>query len=214
MKPKGKRIHIGLATVMFAFAATFAFAQDPLLSWNEGPVRNAIVSFVERVTTPGGAEYVPPAERIAVFDNDGTLWGEQPMYVQLLFAIDRVRALAPKHPEWKKQEPFASVLKGDYGAALKGGEKALQQLVMATHAGMTTEEFEQVVSNTYAYRVKSCNELCIGFSSYIISRESKFRLKVQFFCEPVAGNRESIIKSKLCENIPLAFPVYRKTREN
>jgi hypothetical protein len=150
MKPKGKRILIGLATVMLAFAATFAFAQDPLSSWNEGPVRNAIVSFVERVTTPGGAEYVPPAERIAVFDNDGTLWGEQPMYVQLLFAIDRVRALAPKHPEWKKKEPFASVLKGDYGAALKGGEKALQQLVMATHAGMTTEEFEQVVSDWIA----------------------------------------------------------------
>lgn len=146
VKPNGKRILTGFVTIALAFAATAGLAQDPLPSWNKGPVRNAIVSFVERVTTPGGAEYVPPAERIAVFDNDGTLWGEQPMYVQLLFAIDRVKALAPKHPEWKRQEPFASVLRGDYGAALKGGEKALLQLVMATHAGMTTEEFEQAVS--------------------------------------------------------------------
>lgn len=146
MKPKGKRILIGLVAVAFAVVSTSAFAQDPLPSWREGPARNAIMSFVQRVTTPGGAEYVPPAERIAVFDNDGTLWGEQPMYVQLLFAIDRVKALVPKHPEWKRQEPFASVLRGDYGAALEGGEKAILQLVMATHAGMTTEEFEQAVS--------------------------------------------------------------------
>jgi phosphoglycolate phosphatase-like HAD superfamily hydrolase len=150
MKPKGKRILIGFVAVAFAVVSTSAFAQDPLPSWNEGPARNAIMSFVQRVTTPGGAEYVPPAERVAVFDNDGTLWGEQPMYVQLFFAIDRVRALAPKHPEWKRQEPFASVLKGDTRAALAGGEKALIELVMATHAGMTTEEFEKIVGDWIA----------------------------------------------------------------
>jgi hypothetical protein len=129
---------------------TPAQAADPLPSWNDGKAKHAIVTFVERVTKEGTPDFVPAAERIAVFDNDGTLWGEQPMYVQLLFAIDRVKALAPKHPEWKKQEPFASVLRGDYGAALKGGEKALMQLVMATHAGMTTEEFEQVVKGWIA----------------------------------------------------------------
>ncbi len=129
---------------------TPAQAADPLPSWNDGKAKHAIVTFVECVTKEGTPDFVPAAERIAVFDNDGTLWSEQPMYVQLLFAIDRVKALAPKHPEWKKQEPFASVLRGDYGAALKGGEKALMQLVMATHAGMTTEEFEQVAKGWIA----------------------------------------------------------------
>ena len=129
---------------------TPAQAADPLPSWNDGKAKHAIVTFVECVTKEGTPDFVPAAERIAVFDNDGTLWSEQPMYVQLLFAIDRVKALAPKHPEWKKQDPFASVLRGDYGGALKGGEKALLQLVMATHAGMTTEEFEQVVNGWIA----------------------------------------------------------------
>jgi len=115
------------------------------MSWNDGKARKSIVAFVERVTKEGSPDFVPPAERIAVFDNDGTLWSEQPMYFQLFFALDRVRALAPKHPEWKKQEPFASVLKGDTRAVLEGGEKALIELVMATHAGMTTEEFEKIV---------------------------------------------------------------------
>ena len=93
---------------------------------------------------------MPPAERIATFDNDGTLWGEQPMYFQLLFALDRVKALAPQHPEWKDKEPFASLLKGDVKGALAGGERAMLEIVMATHAGMTTEEFEKIVKDWLA----------------------------------------------------------------
>jgi phosphoglycolate phosphatase-like HAD superfamily hydrolase len=130
---------------LLAFTSTVALAAEPLPSWNDGTAKRAIVSFVEKVTKPGGAEYVHPAERIAVFDNDGTLWSEQPMYFQLFFVIDRIKALAPKHPEWKRKEPFASVLRGDTRATLAGGEKALLELVMATHAGMTTEEFEKIV---------------------------------------------------------------------
>ena len=128
-----------------AAATPTAKAHDPLPSWNEGRARAAILSLVERTTTPGSPDFVPVAERIAVFDNDGTLWSEQPMYVQLAFAIDRVKALAPQHPEWATQEPFASILRGDAGAALAGGERAVAEIVMATHAGMTTEEFEAIV---------------------------------------------------------------------
>ena len=102
-----------------------ALAAEPLPSWNDGKARNAILSFVARVTKEGGPEFVPPAERIAVFDNDGTLWSEQPMYFQALFIFDRIKALAPQHPEWKDKEPFASVLKGDVKAALAGGERVL-----------------------------------------------------------------------------------------
>jgi phosphoglycolate phosphatase-like HAD superfamily hydrolase len=102
------------------------------------------------VTVKGSAEYVPPAERIATFDNDGTLWAEQPLYFQFLFAIDRVKALAPQHPEWKDREPFASLLKGDVKGALAGGEKALLNLVAASHSGMTTTEFEQIVKTWLA----------------------------------------------------------------
>jgi len=122
-----------------------ARAGDPLPSWNEGPAKQAIVAFVAKVTTEGGRDFVPVAERIAVFDNDGTLWCEQPVPVQLYFVIDRVKALAPQHPEWKEQEPFASLLKGDLKGALAGGQHALLELLLATHAGMTTTEFEQVV---------------------------------------------------------------------
>jgi hypothetical protein len=117
----------------------------PLPSWNEGPARQAIIDFVARTTTEGSPDFVPPRERIAVFDNDGTLWAEQPMYFQLAFALDRVKALAPQHPEWATTEPFASVLKGDMKGVMAGGEKALVELIMATHAGMTTEEFDKVV---------------------------------------------------------------------
>ncbi len=122
-----------------------AHAAEPLPSWNDTAPRKAIVSFVERVTKEGSSDFVPAAERIATFDNDGTLWGEQPMYFQLLFALDRVKALAPQHPEWKDKEPFASLLKGDVKSALAGGEPAIAQIVMATHAGMTTEEFDRIV---------------------------------------------------------------------
>ena len=119
-------------------------------SWNEGATKKAIVEFVGKVTQEGAPSFVAPAERIATFDNDGTLWAEQPMYFQLLFALDRVKALAPQHPEWKTKEPFASLLKGDVSKALAGGEKAIAEIVMATHAGMTTEEFEQIVKDWIA----------------------------------------------------------------
>jgi hypothetical protein len=114
---------------------------DPLPSWNDGTSKQAIVAFVERVTTEGSADFVPPPERIAVFDNDGTLWSEQPMYFQLAFALDRVRALAAEHPEWRDRQPFKGVLENDVAAVLEGGERALVELIMATHAGTTTEEF-------------------------------------------------------------------------
>ena len=118
---------------------------DPLPSWNSGAAKQSIVAFVEKVTTPGSPVFVPMPQRIATFDNDGTLWSEQPLPVQLYFALDRVKALAPQHPEWKTTEPFASLLKGDVNAALSGGDKALLELMMATHAGMTAAEFEDIV---------------------------------------------------------------------
>src|SRR6188768_261555 len=131
-----------VAIVATLLAGSVAGAADPLPSWNDRAPKKAIVEFVGKVTKAGGPDFVPPAERIATFDNDGTLWAEQPLYFQFLFALDRVKALAPQHPEWKTQEPFASLLKGDTKAALAGGEHAMVEIVMATHAGMTTEEFE------------------------------------------------------------------------
>jgi phosphoglycolate phosphatase-like HAD superfamily hydrolase len=133
-----------------ALAAGLAHAADALPSWNDGKAKQSITAFVERVTTKGGKDFVPPPERIATFDNDGTLWAEQPMYFQLIFALDRVKALAPQHPEWKDKEPFASLLKGDLKGALAGGEPAIFQIVMATHAGMTTEEFDKAVRDWIA----------------------------------------------------------------
>jgi hypothetical protein len=125
-------------------AQVFA-TDDPLPSWNDTEPKKAILAFVDRVTKQGSADFVPPAERIATFDNDGTLWAEQPMYVQLLFALDRVKVLAPRHPDWKEKEPFASLLKGDVRGALAGGEPAISEIVVATHSGMTSEEFQQIV---------------------------------------------------------------------
>ena len=133
--------------LVLIFTSAVARAANPLPSWNDTAPKQSVTSFVEKVTKEGSADFVPPAERIAVFDNDGTLWSEQPMYFQLFFAIDRIKALAPQHPEWKDKEPFASLLKGDVKAALAGGEHALVQIVMATHAGLTTEEFEKVVND-------------------------------------------------------------------
>jgi phosphoserine phosphatase len=127
-----------------------ALAADPLSSWNDGKAKQSVVAFVEKVTKEGSPDFVPAPERIATFDNDGTLWAEQPMYFQLLFALDRVKTLAPQHPEWKDKEPFASLLKGDVKGALAGGEPAIFQIVMATHAGMTTEEFEKIVKDWIA----------------------------------------------------------------
>jgi phosphoserine phosphatase len=127
-------------------APTFA-RTDPLPSWNDGPAKQAIVKFVGEVTKEGSPSFVPPAERIATFDNDGCLWSEQPLYFQLAFALERVKAMAPQHPEWKTQEPFKTLLTGDVKGALAQGEKALLQIVMATHSGMTTEEFAKTVSD-------------------------------------------------------------------
>lgn len=127
-----------------------AWASDPLPSWNDSAPKQAIVAFVGKVTREGSPDFVPPQQRIAVFDNDGTLWSEQPMYVQAQFVFERVQALAPTHPQWSDKEPFASVLKKDLKKALAGGEAALVELAMATHAGMTTEEFEAIVSEWIA----------------------------------------------------------------
>ena len=146
-----KLIRVIRLTILAAWAvALTARAADPLPSWNDGPAKNSILQFVAKVAKAGSPEFVPVPERIAVFDNDGTLWAEQPMYFQAFFVFDRVKALAPQHPKWKTQEPFASVLKGDVKAALAGGERALGQMFMATHAGMTSEEFEQSVRDWVA----------------------------------------------------------------
>ncbi len=141
---------LALMGLLATAGTTAGLAQEPLRSWNDTAPKKAIVAFVDRVTKQGSPDFVPPAERIATFDNDGTLWAEQPLYFQILFAVDRVKALAPAHPEWTDKEPFASLLKGDLKAALAGGEHAIMELVMATHAGMTTEEFEKVVKDWVA----------------------------------------------------------------
>src|SRR5256886_11705077 len=133
-----------------AFTATVARTGDPLSSWNDGATKKSIVDFVARVTKEGSSDFVPAAERIATFDNDGTLWCEKPMPIQLFFALDRVKELAPQHPEWKDKEPFASLLKGDVKAAMAGGEHALLEIVMATHTGMTVGEFEKMVQDWVA----------------------------------------------------------------
>jgi hypothetical protein len=139
-----------LLAIVLACAATLVRAQDPLSSWNDGDAKRRIVAFVAAVTDKAGKDDVLPADRIAVFDNDGTLWSEQPIYVQLAFAVDRVKALAPQHPEWQRQQPFKGVLDGDPKAAAAAGEKGLLQLMMATHAGMTADEFAQTVTGWLA----------------------------------------------------------------
>jgi phosphoglycolate phosphatase-like HAD superfamily hydrolase len=137
--------------VIFAVSiCSVANAADPLASWNEGSAKKAILEFVAAVTDQNGKDYVAPAERIAVFDNDGTLWVEYPMYTQALFAFDRVKKLAPKHPEWKTTQPFKGVLEGDMKAVGASGMKGLMEIVMATHSGMTAAEFEQEVSSWLA----------------------------------------------------------------
>lgn len=141
---------LALGSVLIIACPSPAHCADPLPSWTAGKAKQTILAFVAKITQPGSATFVAPAERIATFDNDGTLWAEQPVYVQLLFARDRIKALAPHHPEWRHQEPFASLLKGDWQAALAGGDKALLQLIMATHVGMTTEEFDAVVKQWLA----------------------------------------------------------------
>jgi phosphoserine phosphatase len=133
--------------VALTFVTGIVRADDPLPSWNDGKAKQSIITFVERVTTQGSPDYVVPAERIATFDNDGTLWCEQPMYVQAFFVLDRIKQMAPQHPDWKDKEPFASVLKGDMKSALAGGEHAVVALMAAAHSGMTTDEFEKNVTD-------------------------------------------------------------------
>jgi hypothetical protein len=131
--------------VLLVTATTAAADTDALPSWNGGAAKSAIIEFVETATDTSSMKFVPPAQRIAVFDNDGTLWASHPVYVQLVFAFDRVKALAPMHFEWKNKQPFKAVLEGDLETVLAGGEHALLEIIMATHAGMTTEEFSQIV---------------------------------------------------------------------
>ena len=137
-------------TILPALAQTQTSLAAPLASWNESASKQAITDFVGRVTKQGGPDYVDPAERIAVFDNDGTLWTEHPMYVQLAFALDRVKAMAPLHPEWNNKQPFKAVLDGDLKALAASGERGMMELVMVTHAGMTSAEFTGIVSQWLA----------------------------------------------------------------
>jgi hypothetical protein len=123
---------------------------DGLSSWNDGAAKQAIVSFVTRVTAQGSPDFVPPAERIATFDNDGTLWCEQPMYTQLAFVLDRVKELAPKNPSWKNKQPFKAVLDRDFKTLAAQGEKGALQLVAATHTGMSSEEFNGIATDWIA----------------------------------------------------------------
>lgn len=144
-----------LASLTAAFALAIAgalpvFAQESLPSWNDTAARSRIMDFVKATVTEGGEGYVATEDRIAVFDNDGTLWSEQPYYIQLGFMLDRVKTLAPQHPEWKTKEPFKSILDDDLKGMAKGGEKGVVELGMATHAGMTTDQFNTIVSDWFA----------------------------------------------------------------
>jgi phosphoglycolate phosphatase-like HAD superfamily hydrolase len=161
-KMKHFRKSIITATLLLRFTVTIVtincFAQQPaqsvngnmLPSWNESATKKAIIDFVNKTTTIGGAEFVHVANRIACFDNDGTLWSEQPLYFQLAFAIDQIKVMAPAHPEWKTTQPFRALLEGDIKTALAGGKKSLMQIMAATHSGMTTDAFESSVKNWMA----------------------------------------------------------------
>ena len=136
--------------LLLLLIGTGAAAAEALPSWNDGPSKRAIVKFVTEVTTTGAPTFVPVADRLAVFDNDGTLWCEQPIYFQFAFALDQIKAMAPKHPEWKTQEPFASILKGDLNGMLASGEKGIFQVLAATHTGMTTDDFNRIAKEWFA----------------------------------------------------------------
>jgi hypothetical protein len=173
--------------LLIASAVSPAFAQEALPSWNDTPAKTRIMDFVKATTTEGGEGYVAPEDRIAVFDNDGTLWAEQPFYFQLGFMLDRVKTLAPQHPEWKEKEPFKSVLEGDLKGIARSGEKGIVELGMATHAGMTTDQFSKIVADWFATAKhpktgKAYNEMTYvpmrelldylranGFKTYVVS---------------------------------------------
>ena len=142
---------LALALVVALLAGIPAGAQpDPLPSWNDGPAKQAILAFVQAATDTSSAQYLPPDQRIATFDNDGTLWSEQPIYFQFAFVLDRVKALAPRHPEWKTTQPFKAVLDRDLPALAAAGEHGLVQLLLATHTGMSTDEFSRTVAEWLA----------------------------------------------------------------
>ncbi|MCC2614193.1 HAD family hydrolase [Neorhizobium sp. Rsf11] len=153
---QSRNIDAVLASLLVAFVLLLlgllrpALAQEPLPSWNDTSAKTRIMEFVQRSVTEGGEGYVAPVDRIAVFDNDGTLWSEQPYYFQLGFVLDRVQRLAPQHPEWKEKEPYKSVLANDLAGVARNGEKELVDLGMATHAGMTTDEFNKIVTDWFA----------------------------------------------------------------
>ncbi|GLR55473.1 MULTISPECIES: HAD family hydrolase [Rhizobium] len=140
---------LAVAAVLLFVASAYA-QSDPLPSWNDTASKAAIVSFVEKVTGQGSPDFIPEPERVAVFDNDGTLWVEHPIYVQLAFALDRVKVLAPQHPEWKETQPFKAALEGDMKALAASGEKGLVELIMTTHAGMTSSDFQKIVTDWLA----------------------------------------------------------------
>lgn len=131
--------------IVVALAVEPVSAADPLPSWNDTPTKQAIIAFVEKVTKEGSPDFVPIEERVATFDNDGTLWSEKPLYFQLVFALDRVKAVVEKNPELKDKEPYKSVLAGETSNLIKAGEKAFDDMIMKTHAGMSTEEFAILV---------------------------------------------------------------------
>jgi len=137
-------------TILTVLVAVPCAAQDLLPSWNDGPPKKAILEFVAAVTDNNSKDHVEPAERIAVFDNDGTLWVEQPIYTQFAFAMDRVKALAPQHPEWKTTQPFQALLEGDHAALATAGKKGIEEILVTTHTGMTTDEFEKIVTDWLA----------------------------------------------------------------
>jgi hypothetical protein len=139
-----------VSQMLFGGTAKAQDSADPLPSWNDGASKRAIIEFVAKVTRAGGPDFVRPEERIATFDNDGCLWCEQPMYFQFAFALDRVKALAPQHPEWKDKQPFKEVLEGDMKALAASGEHGLLELVMATHSGISTDEFSKNVTDWLA----------------------------------------------------------------
>jgi len=178
---------LALSAMLSGAAVRKVTADDPLPSWNDGQAKTAIIDLVQRVTNEGSPDFVSRADRIATFDNDGTLWSEHPMYTQLAFAIDRIKSLAPEHPEWNTTQPFKAALDNDLKALAAAGEKGLVELVMASHAGISTAEFEQIVKGWFATaehpRFKRPYTQCVyqpmlelltylranGFKTYIIS---------------------------------------------
>ena len=151
-----RRVQVLLVAIFCALASVTASAQlsDPLPSWNDGKTKQSIMNFVTKVTKQWSPDFVLPAERIATFDNDGTLWAEQPLYFQIHFALDRIKELAPAHPEWKEKEPFKSVLAGDLKAAFAGGAHSLVELMAAGSANMTPEQFDKTAKHPKTGRLR------------------------------------------------------------